>query len=68
MYYIPERYEGSIYFASPYKGTHFKEYVMKERLVPPIWLLLDPVLYFKRYSAIILKYPELGRNHTLGIL
>lgn len=54
-------------FMSPFLLFDFCEYILKEELVPPFLLLLDPIEYFKRYSIIINKYQELDRGRTLGI-
>lgn len=49
----------------------FSEYtpnpILKEHLVSPLLLLLDPIKYFRMYSIIINKYSELNKGHTLGI-
>lgn len=53
-------------YTSPFFGSGFFGYV-KEDYVLPVLLLLDPIMYFRKYSDIILKCPNLNRWHTLGI-
>lgn len=54
-------------FVSPFFDYVLKEYLLNEQLVSPLLLLLDPIKYFRRYSIIIQKYPQLNAGNIVKI-